>query len=310
MVSQQPSFAWSLPSDSKKLYNQSLYQGLATPSTVRSGRFGGELGATRRSDGPAPSASSIPSQLARLKNSWDPSSPECVFQYFFYNRVPTEHVALYGKPDRASDAGWEAALAKRPDNQSVPVLAVGFDDVAKRAALQEKQVMTYRARMHEINDRLSQLSSRHDLHSTAQAHDVSVRLQALAHRTLRLAIKVQVAKSHGFSLRPDEERLRVKLQELLKQVEDPAVFGRRNEAWARMSVLRERTRTLDSSQTTSGALGLSDNDEQLDNGVKILRDEQAALAYLIDVVRQDSDRVNEVLSRVRERISASQSAQI
>ena len=67
---------------------------------------------------------------------------------------------------------------------------------------------------------------------------------ALARRALALAAQVQVLKNRGYALQPEEEQLKKRLESLAKQVYDPAIMGRVNEIWARMTVIREKARQM------------------------------------------------------------------
>ncbi|KAK7204793.1 nucleoporin complex subunit 54-domain-containing protein, partial [Myxozyma melibiosi] len=237
-------------------------------------------------------APSIPDQLSRIKNSWDPTSPECAFQYYFYNKVPPEQAALYGKPPTHDQQRWDNAIANRPDSSSVPVLAVGFTDLQKRVSVQEQQVIAYRTRMHEINQKLTELITRHDLYTTVRVAEIKARHAALAHRTMSLAAKIQVLKSRGYALRPDEEILKRKLEELTRNLEDPAVFGKINEVWARMTVVRERIKILNEQARQTGeqwenTVDWEKDDDQLEKLAKILRGQQTGLIYLADILRSD-----------------------
>ncbi|KAK9447752.1 nucleoporin complex subunit 54-domain-containing protein [Limtongia smithiae] len=255
----------------------------------------------------APSMPSIPDQLAKIKNAWDPQSPECSFQYYFYNRVPAEQAALYAKPVSHDQARWDAAIAARPDATSVPVLAVGFADLQRRVNVQEQQVVAYRTRMHEINEKLTELIARHDLYNTVQVEKSKARHAALAQRTLRLAAKMQVLKSRGYALRPEEEALRRAFEDMGQQLRDPAVFGKTNELWARVAVLRERIRQLSRPGGVAGEISTSGIDwerdeEQLEKIARILKGQQEGLVYLAEVLREDTEEVEKIYTHLQQRL--------
>ena len=67
----------------------------------------------------------------------------------------------------------------------------------------------------------------------------------LAHRTLSLSAKVQVLKNRGYALQPEEEQLRSRLENLAKTLQDPAVGGRLNEIWARMTVINQKAKQME-----------------------------------------------------------------
>jgi nuclear pore complex protein Nup54 len=225
------------------------------------GDFGSTLRSTN-SNTPAPGPSnqnygpakppSIENQLALLKQKWDPTSPECIFQTYFYNRVGADQAALYTKPPNHDQKKWDEAVAARPDNSVVPVLAIGFPALKERSQLQEQQVLTYRARMHEIVGKLSELQKAHDLTTAPKVETARDKLITLSHRTLRLAAKVQVLKSRGYALRPEEEVLKERLVALERDLRDPDSFGRVGEIWARLGAVKQRLALLSQSEGQSG----------------------------------------------------------
>ncbi|KAJ8100873.1 nucleoporin complex subunit 54-domain-containing protein [Lipomyces tetrasporus] len=256
--------------------------------------------------GPISTAPSIPDQLQKIKNSWDPSSPECAFQFYFYNKVPSEHALLYSKPPNHDQTRWEAAIAARPDSGSVPVLAVGFTDLQKRVNIQHQQVTSYQVCLHEINTRLTKLITRHDLYTTVKIAELKARHAGLAHRTMSLAAKIQVLKSRGYALRPDEEMLKRKFEELTRVLNDPAVFGKINEVWARMMVVRDRIKILNEQMRQTGeqwenAIDWEKDEEQLEKLARILKGQQAGLIYLADVLRKDMEEVDQIIRHLEEK---------
>ena len=231
----------------------------------------GDFGSTLRSTNPnipAPGPSnqnygpaqppSIENQLFLLQQKWDPTSTECVFQTYFYNRVGADQAALYTKPPNHDQKKWDEAVSARPDNSVVPVLAVGFSSLKERSQLQEKQVDVYRARMYEIVGKLSELQKSHDLTTSPKIEEARDKLITLSHRTLRLAAKVQVLKSRGYALRPEEEVLKERLVMLDRELRDPDSFGRVGEIWARLGAVKQRLALLN---RTDGESGIDWSDE-------------------------------------------------
>lgn len=105
----------------------------------------------------------------------------------------------------------------------------------------------FRHRLHEIQNKLTALQSRHDLVTSIKQEDCRRRHTALARRALSLAAKVQVLKNRGYALQTDEELLKKRLEGLAREVGDPAVRGRVNEIWARMMVVSEQARKMEES---------------------------------------------------------------
>ncbi|KAG4304698.1 hypothetical protein PORY_001751 [Pneumocystis oryctolagi] len=246
---------------------------------------------------------SIVDQLQRLKNAWDPTHPDCAFQYYFYNRVPLDEVALYVKPLHHNQQKWDEAVANRPENSVVPALAIGFSDIQKRVQLQEQQVMAYRIRMHEIVNKLGELSRKHDLSTTVKISEITLRHLELERRSLALATKVQVLKGRGYALQSEEENLKQRLNELTMKINDPSVFGKMNELWARMTFIREKAKSIEKAR--EGGIIISINwrkdEEQLEKITKVLGDQHAGISYIIHVLRSDLNEVEKALEMIEER---------
>ncbi|KAK9470840.1 nucleoporin complex subunit 54-domain-containing protein [Dipodascopsis tothii] len=249
-------------------------------------------------------APSIMEQLQKIKNSWDPSSNTYAFQHYFYNKVPPEQAALYAKPADHDQTRWDAAIASRPDASSIPVLARGFTDLQKRVNSQEQQVMAYRVRMHEINSKLGTLGTHHDLETTVRLAEMKTRYAMLAHRTLKLAVKIQLVKNRGSAMRPEEEYLKSRFDGLNLRLTDPAVFGRANEIWARMGLVRERVkRSRDEGARREAPLAVDweRDDDQLEKIGRILRDQQTGLVYLAELLEKDTAEVDVLVQHLLDR---------
>ncbi|KAG5518509.1 hypothetical protein PMAC_002905 [Pneumocystis sp. 'macacae'] len=249
---------------------------------------------------------SIVDQLQRLKNAWDPTHPDCAFQYYFYNRVPADEVALYVKPLHHNQQKWDEAIANRPENSVVPALAVGFSDIQKRVQLQEQQVMAYRIRMHEIVNKLGELSQKHDLSTTIKISEATLRHLELARRLLALAARVQVLKGRGYALQSEEENLKQRLKELTLKINEPSVFGRMNELWARMTFIREKAKSIEKEREGGIVVNINwkKDEEQLEKITRVLGDQYTGISYVIHILKGDLNEVEKALEIIEERKKA------
>lgn len=233
-------------------------------------------------------ANVIVDKLGRIKNAWDTGHPDYAFKYYLYNHVGEDKANMYQKPPADDLAEWEKAWAERPNKgcvlfsipiifalegfanpdicRSVPVLAKGFKDLDHRVKSQEQQVNLFRHRLHEIQDKLAALQSRHDLMTSIKLEDCRRRHTALSRRALSLAAKVQVMKNRGYALQPEEEQLKKRLEALSRAVWDPAVRGRVNEIWARMMVVSEQARMM---EATVGKVEIVWDEKQLQTAGKV-----------------------------------------
>jgi nuclear pore complex protein Nup54 len=175
---------------------------------------------------------------------WDPASPNCVFRHYFYNKVD-ESKAPYYRPGAYEDTkSWEEALSKKPGPGYIPVLCTGFTQMGERIKIQQRNLATFNQRLHDINNSLEAMLSKHDLVISVRALDAKRKHMMLKQRCLALATKVQVLRNRGYAMGGDEEDLKIKLQTLEKGVCDPGLSARAEEIWARMVGVRERARIL------------------------------------------------------------------
>ncbi|PWW74822.1 hypothetical protein C7212DRAFT_282495 [Tuber magnatum] len=228
------------------------------------------------------SANVIVDKLGRVKNAWDTGHPDYAFKYYLYNHVGEDRANMYQKPPADDLAEWEKAWVEKPNKGSVPVLAKGFKDLDHRVKSQEQQVNLFRHRLHEIQDKLAALQSRHDLMTSIKLEDCRRRHTALSRRALSLAAKVQVMKNRGYALQPEEEQLKKRLEALSRAVWDPAVRGRVNEIWARMMVVSEQARMM---EATVGKVEIVWDEKQLQTAGKLLQTNAVGLEHLNKEVR-------------------------
>lgn len=165
----------------------------------------------------------------------------------------------------------------------------------------------YRTKMHEINDRLNNMSQQHDIAISVKIAEMKAKYTQLVHKTLKLAIKLQVMRSRNYPLRPDEESLKKTLTELLQNIDDPATFGRITEVWARMRVLREKAKVLNNDSAVSfngqgtGQAGLQidwqNDDDQLESLASVLKAQQEGIQYLAGILAKDEAKVAKLVTK-------------
>ncbi|KAG7124337.1 Nucleoporin NUP57 like protein [Verticillium longisporum] len=177
-------------------------------------------------------------QIATTFRKWHPGDPSCVFRHYFYNKVDNAAVPFYQPGPNEDPKEWEEALQRKPGQGYIPVLGAGFSGVADRLQTQKRVVGEHNVRLHQINASLDAILSRHDLETSVRALAARRRHVALRERCLALAARVQVLRNRGYALSGDEDDLRLKLVELDRAVQDPALSAREEELWSRLIVLR------------------------------------------------------------------------
>ncbi|KAG0154879.1 hypothetical protein PDIDSM_450 [Penicillium digitatum] len=113
----------------------------------------------------------VPMQVAIIKDKWDPPSQTSPFRAYLYNNVGEEAAPFYQPGPDDDESKWEEALRKRPGPGYVPVLVKGFWDLGKRAQRQRDFLTMMQSRLHEINNCLTGLLSKHDLNLSVKIAD-------------------------------------------------------------------------------------------------------------------------------------------
>ncbi|GJE93078.1 nucleoporin complex subunit 54-domain-containing protein [Phanerochaete sordida] len=268
-------------------------------TTLGASSLGGGLLASRATGIPVQQQQDPQSQFAALaqriegvKQAWDPSSPQCRFQHYFYNLVDPAQVHMYGRPANATnDALWQKAVRENPDPSCmVPVLAVGFDDLQQRVDAQTRASAQHQEKLKELKTRLEALSQRHAVTNLARLRRAQALQTQLTHRVLRLSqhLHLLVPALRSSSIRPAEEALRAALEELDEDVRRPGALGKMraklNELWALVDAVRaarERDRQ-------EGAVEWAVVDEDgLARIAQVLAEEQAGLAHVTNILQRD-----------------------
>ncbi|RAH65723.1 putative nucleoporin [Aspergillus aculeatinus CBS 121060] len=237
----------------------------------------------------------VPMQIQIVKDKWDPNNRASPFRTYLYNNVGEDAAPFYQPGHGDDEAKWEDALRKRPEPGYVPVLVQGFFDLGKRAQRQKDFLTMLQTRMHEINNCLTELLSRHDLKISVRIADCRRKHLVLSKRCLTLAAKTQVLRNRGYAMDDAEEELRKKLTQLERSVFDPSINGRGEEIWARMLAIREHSRRLQQEMERAGPKATAQAEDELDEQTlktakKILDDYHVQIQHLqkeLESVKKD-----------------------
>ncbi|PQE05079.1 nucleoporin nup44 protein [Rutstroemia sp. NJR-2017a BVV2] len=238
-----------------------------------------------------PREKSVTDQIATVLEKWDTGNPNCGFQHYFYNKVDEGLAPFYRPAPNEDPKAWEEALSKKPGPGYIPVLCVGFAQMGERIKVQQNNLATFNARLHDINASLTNLLQTHDTRTSIRAMDAKRKHVVLKQRCIALATKVQVLRNRGYALGGDEEDVKAKLMKLEKAANDPGLGARAEEIWARMINVQERGRLLRSELEKAG----QESGEILDDVMnqrakKILEDYQTQLGFLkkeLDKIQKD-----------------------
>ncbi|KAF4872190.1 Nucleoporin NUP57 [Colletotrichum siamense] len=223
----------------------------------------------------------IPEQMALIIEKWNPTNPNCAFKHYFYNKVDEAAVPFYKPGPHEDPKEWEEALQKKPAPGFIPVLCTGFNGVAARLQTQKKVVGELNVRLHQINASLDAILSRHDLETSVRALAARRRHVVLRERCLALAARVQVLRNRGYAMSGDEDDLRLKLAELERSVQDPALAAREEELWSRLIVLRDYAdQLMKEANKPAFASGEGLNEETEHKAKKVLEDYEKQIQHL------------------------------
>ncbi|KAE8391840.1 nucleoporin complex subunit 54-domain-containing protein [Aspergillus alliaceus] len=248
----------------------------------------------------------VPTQIAIVKDKWDSGSRNSPFRAYLYNNVGEDAAPFYQPGPDDDETNWEEALRKRPAPGYVPVIVRGFFELGKRAQRQKDFLTMMQTRLHEINNCLTELLSRHDLKISVRIADCRRKHLVLSKRCLALAAKTQILRNRGYAMDDAEEELKKKLALLERSVFDPSLNGREEEIWARMLAIREHSKRLQLEMEKAGPSAASQADDELDEQTmktakKILDDYHIQIKHLqneLESVRKDFDEAEKLQGRV------------
>jgi nuclear pore complex protein Nup54 len=240
-------------------------------------------------------------QIEIVKNKWDTGSRASPFRTYLYNHVG-DQAPFYQPTAEDDETKWEEALRERPDSGYVPVLVRGFWELGKRAQRQKDFLTMAQTRLHEINNCLTDLLSRHDLKISVKIADCRRKHLVLSKRCLALAAKTQVLRNRGYAMDEAEEELKKKLAQLERSVFNPSLNGRAEEIWARMLAIREHSKRLQAEMEKAGASTAAQGEEELDENTmktakKILDDYHAQITHLqkeLESVKKDFEEAQKL----------------
>ncbi|KAJ9227040.1 hypothetical protein DTO027B5_8145 [Paecilomyces variotii] len=241
----------------------------------------------------------VPMQMMIVKDKWEPVNRTSPFRTYLYNNVGEDSAPFFQPGPDDDESKWEEALRQRPNAGYVPVLVKGFWEIGKRAQRQKDFLTIMQTRLHEINNCLTDLLSRHDLKISVKIADCRRKHIVLSQRCLSLAAKTQVLRNRGYAMDDAEEELKKKLTQLERAVFDPSLNGRAEEIWARMLAIRERSKLLQLEIEKAGPAAAEEADDGLDESVvktakKILEDYASQIQHLhkeLEAVKKDFEEV-------------------
>ncbi|KAG5351850.1 hypothetical protein C0989_004740 [Termitomyces sp. Mn162] len=227
-------------------------------------------------------------RIEGVYNAWNPASLECRFQHAFYNMVDPSKVAQYQRPLNVSNEMWEKARRENPNPSCfVPVFATGFDDLRARVEAQSAQSEKLKQRLTDVKKRLDVLLERHALSNVSRLKRAAAQQTQVAQRLLGFAqhLHLLIPAIRSSAIRPEEEQLRGRLEEIEEELRRGRLAGKMNELWALIGAVgasAEKGRSGDGSGSEWAVV----DEEGLAQITQILSDQQAGLAHLTKVLQR------------------------
>ncbi|KAK0236445.1 nucleoporin complex subunit 54-domain-containing protein [Armillaria nabsnona] len=230
-------------------------------------------------------------KIESIANAWNPSSPQCRFQHYFYNLVEPNQVSMYGRPPNATkDALWQKAIQENPDPSClVPVIANGFDDLRQRVDGQTEQATAHKGNIKDLQKRLADLSTQHSTNTISRLARFSQTQIQLAQRIMALAqhLHLLIPTVRSSVIRPEEEELFAKIESIEEEVRGGKgkMKAKLDELWAVFGALKAREDGI-RERRNSGDWKVVD-EEGLARIAQILSEQQNGLAYLTTILQKD-----------------------
>ncbi|KAJ3061139.1 hypothetical protein HDU98_002960 [Podochytrium sp. JEL0797] len=183
----------------------------------------------------------VQDKIKTIQSYWDPNSPNCQFKHYFYNMVHPNEVHLYKCPPNHDPILYNQAVQDNPDPTCmVPVLAVGFEDLKKRIAHQDKMSELHKAKLEELANWTNTIERKHHLDTVIKLEEYKRRHVELSQRVLSMMRTVEILRNKNYPIRSEEESLRARLDAMSSQLQKPAHFrGRVQELEAALRMLKD-----------------------------------------------------------------------
>ncbi|KAK2460863.1 hypothetical protein APHAL10511_007333 [Amanita phalloides] len=239
-------------------------------------------------------------KLAAINEAWKPQSPQCRFQYNFYNLVDPSQVHLYGRPPNVTDAIWDKAVRENPDPSClVPVIAVGFNDLRERVEAQARQAEKHQMHVKDFKARMDALNEQHTLSNLPRLQRVAAQQTQIQQRLMRFIqhLHLLIPALRSSSIRPEEEQLRGKLEELEEDVRRSRLKAKLNELWALLGAInasREGTKNFNG----NGEWAVVD-EEGMAQISQILAEQQTGLSHLTKILQKMTNDLDIIMGRSR-----------
>jgi nuclear pore complex protein Nup54 len=228
-----------------------------------------------------------------LYDAYNPESPRCCFNHFFYNAVTAQPdpqlvkkyleslVKQYSKsvPERLWFDAWKAN--KNP-SRLVPVPARSFGDLQLRIEEQSKRSKAFITTLQSFENRLEKIRSDHRVKTLNSIEELKEKHQKLSGRVLKTQKMVEVLMQKGVGLSGVDNQVKTKLDEMQELLHKPNEFrGRLNDLAPQfLQYVKDEQRSHVQSEKL-------DDPVLMDRFVKFLAMQTEGLKHLSTVLKKD-----------------------
>lgn len=187
---------------------------------------------------------------------------------------------------------WEQAKIDNPDPKSlITVPMLGFDQLKSRLEHQQIMAKQHQKRLDIMSEGLEK--AKHELTNTKSKIDLHRRKYLeLSHRLLQVIIMQEIVRKSGLALQPDEENLRVKLENFVQKLNAPMKYrGRLNELLSQTRTHHHYQLTGDITSTAAASSSIIDEVTLKEMKEHLMRQQQG-LKVLMDVLNSDFQHLN------------------
>ncbi|XP_044728605.1 probable nucleoporin Nup54 [Chrysoperla carnea] len=217
-----------------------------------------------------------------------------VIKLFANVKPDAEQIQEYLKspPNGIDPRIWKQAQEDNPNSTKyIPVPIIGFNNLKWRLQTQENETALHRAYLNQVTDDIAQLKQKQAA-SIAQITEYKRKFSDLQHRVLKILVKQEMYRKVGMALQPEEEHLRIQLENMQAQISVPTQFrGRLTELLAHIRILR----CGDEPITGTGAQERYTISPLVQEDIKqFLSLEHIGINHLIETIHKDQHTLNEI----------------
>ena len=180
---------------------------------------------------------SIEGVINNIISSYDPESPLCCFNYFFYNVVDPKNLflmlqKLMQETSKKIDPKlWEEANRLNPNpNKLLPVPARSFDDIKLRTDEQSKQIKNHLNILKISEQKVHKIQTKHNTKILSNIEKIKTKNMELSAKLLKIQKKIEVLMQKGVGIGTLDMKAKSRLENIQEQLHKPNQFqGRLNE---------------------------------------------------------------------------------